>query len=141
MAVRFPQRGLVKGPSFPHCVSLAPLLLICRKLIDHMCVGLFLGSIPLISVCFKCMLRNTFEIRKHAYDASPCPVVLDIALAPGVLCGAPWGTLSKSRGREAQSMCGQSLHSAKRSVLSTHVQHGQWKEQSQFSVHGQKNQF
>ena len=41
VAVQFPHHHLLKRLSFPHCI----FFLLCCRLIDHVCVGLFLGSL------------------------------------------------------------------------------------------------
>ena len=51
VAVQFSQHHLLKRMSFLHCIFLPP----CRRLIDHRCVGLFLGFLSCfidLYVCF-----------------------------------------------------------------------------------------
>ena len=57
VAVQFSQQHLLKRLSFPHCIS----CLLCHRLIDHINVGLFLGSLfysidACVCICASTML-------------------------------------------------------------------------------------
>ena len=91
--IQFSQHHLLKGLSFPHCVFLAS----CQKSVDHMCVGLFLGSIFCSLGLYVCLYASIILFYYCSFvicsvirmsEASALFVFLRIVLAIWVLCGS-----------------------------------------------------